>query len=381
MHAGGEFDELERGEHTLRVVEGVVVGVYGSDVFVELGPRQQGVIDLERFARPPSVGSTHQFTLGGQEDGLWALSLVEEGSLACWRTAEVGSLVQARLVRANLGGLEAKVGPLHGFMPKSHTGLDRERKPDELVGRTLTCEVLEVDRERQRVLLSRKLVLQRERTSARQRAASALHVGARVSGRVTRVERFGAFVAFGRGLEGLLHVSNLSWERVADARDVLSPGATVDCRVLAVRQGGKRISLGLKQLQPSPWDALEPRAWRERIVVGTVTELARFGAFVRVAPGIVGLLHASETGRPSDERPDRWLSIGDELALRVVAVEPERERMALSLLRRDGSRLVREDVHADVAEHLKRHAARTAASPLGAALLRALNERSRKTGS
>lgn len=370
-----DLDPTERGEHTLRVQEGTVVGVYGPDVFVELGPRAQGVIALDRFAERPELGSRHRFTLRGREDDLWALSLVAEGTLASWRTAEVGALVQARFVRATHGGLEAKVGPLHGFVPKSHTGLDRTRKPDELVGRILTCEVLEVDHERQRVLLSRKLVERRERADTRHRAVGALQVGARVQGRVTRVERYGAFVAFGRGLEGLVHVSNLAWERVPDAREVLAKGSTVDCRILAVRAKGKKIALGIKQLEPSPWEALEPRDWIERVVRGSVLDRARFGLFVRVAPGLVGLVHASETGLPRAEL-ERGADVGDEVTVRVVAVEPERERMSLSLVARDGRRLGPEDTRADLDEVLGRLVADDAQrSSFGASLLRALRQR------
>jgi ribosomal protein S1 len=137
---------------------------------------------------------------------------------------EVGSLVHARATRADRDGLELKIGPLHAFMPKSHTGLPRDQRADVLVGKTMTCEVIEVDRERQRVVLSRKLVAQRERDNERQRAVGSLAPGQVVHGRVTRVEPYGAFVAFGQGLEGLVHVSNLAYARVAHPRELVRVG-------------------------------------------------------------------------------------------------------------------------------------------------------------
>jgi ribosomal protein S1 len=342
---GGDGDDGgEHGAHTVRVWEGVVTGVYGDDVFVELGPRMQGVISRRQFDEEPAVGAVHTFTVLGQEEGLWALARAEDGLLASWRDMERGSWVQGRVTGTNPGGLELKIGPLHAFMPKSETGLERRESPRVLVGKILPVEVIDVDRERQRVFVSRKAVLRKERASERQRQAGALRPGQRVQGRVTRIEPYGAFVRFGHGLEGLIHVSNLSYERVGHPAEVLKEGMTVEAEVLTVRRDGKRIGLGVKQLHASPWKRLLHTHPPDRIVTARVTRLAPFGAFLAIAPGVEGLLHDSASGLGPTRRLADVLRPGDEVPVRIVAIDVDAERMSLSRLHRDGALVRAEDV-------------------------------------
>ena len=364
----------ERGAHTLKVHRGTIVGIYGDDVFVDLGPRVQGVISLARFGARPAIGSQHDFTLRGQEEGLWALALGAERSLATWETMEPGSVIEARVVRPTRGGLEAKVGPLHAFLPKSQTGLARDQELRVLAGKTLVCEVIEIDRERQRVVLSRKLVQQRERASEHGRELGSLRPGERVQGVVARVEPFGVFVEFGRGLIGLAHVSNLAWERVRDPRALFAPGDDVEAVVLTIRRGGKRIGLGIKQLEPSPWRAVDAETWVGRIVGGRVVRVLPFGVFVSVHSGIEGLVPRAHSGLGPGEGLARAFRSEQELAVRVVSVDPERERMELSVLSAHGARLCADDVD-DVAELARRALERadaegraTTAGALGRAL-------------
>lgn len=335
-HAGDDFDR--HGPDTLKVWQGTVVGVNGDDVFVELGPRMQGVISKRQFEDPPAVGDVYDFTLHDQEDGLWALSLRDIGSLSSWEEMEPGSLVQARVIRTRPGGLELKIGPLHAFMPMSQSGLPRGEET-QLVGRNVTCEVIEVDAERQRVVVSRKVVVQRERESAHQREVDSLKAGQVIQGRVTRIEAYGAFVQFGRGLEGMIHVSNLSHERVEKPDEVVQIGQTVDAKVLYIKQGGKRIALGLKQMGDSPWLALERTAYPGQIVEGRVTRTADFGAFVEIARGVEGLLHRSEMGVGPDRGIGTLLVPGTEVSVRIVDFDVGAERLSLSLLHPSGKRI------------------------------------------
>ena len=328
------------GSHTLRVWRGMVVGHHGPDVFVELGPRMQGVIPVEDFELPPEVGDAYTFTLRGREDDeLWALALERSPARATWEELEPGSLVQARAVRKVQGGVQLKIGALHAFMPKSHTGLDRGEDAGKLIGKTLTCEVIEVDQDRERVLVSRRVVERREKASAHDRRVGSLKVGQVVHGRVTRVEAYGAFVRFGHGMEGLVHVSNLSIDRVEHAGDVVEVGAQVDAKVLSIKRGGKRIALGLKQLQENPWRAFERGGYEGQIVHGRVARVVEYGAFVELARGVIGLLHRSECGLEPGRRPREILKSGDELSVRVLELDVEAERASLSLLHPDGSRL------------------------------------------
>lgn len=333
--------EADHGPHTLKVWRGTVVGMFGDDVFVELGPRMQGVISLRKFPAPPRIGDELDVTLRGLEEGLWSLALAvqPEKSHVTWEELETGSLVQARAIRVAPGGLEMKIGPLHAFLPKSQAGLPREARLDVLVGKILTCEVIEVDRERARVTVSRKVVLQRERESEHQRVVDQLKVGEIVQGRVTRIEDYGAFVAFGKGLEGLVHVSNLAHERVEDPRDLVKLGQVLTLKVLHVKRGGKRIGLGLKQVGESPWRDLERTLFAGAMLAGVVTRVFDFGAFVAVRRGVEGLLPASEAGLRGDQTVGAALKAGQRLSVRVLSFDVERERLSLSLLHAGGRRI------------------------------------------
>jgi ribosomal protein S1 len=361
----------------LRIYKGTVVGQHGRDVFVELGPRMQGVIDSDRFESPPIVGDVHEFTLRGQEDGLWALARVDQRPLVAWNEMEPGSLVHARVTGLNPGGLELKVGPLHAFMPRSHTGLAAGETLKPWVGKVIMCEVLEVDAQRQRVLLSRKRVLQRERGDDRQRQIGALKIGQIVHGVATRVEPYGVFVRFGGGLEGLVHVSNWAAERPGDLREACRVGATLEAKVLSIRQGGKKIGLGVKQLRPSPWLELAGQLQADDVIEGLVTRVLPFGAFVALAPGVEGLLAARDMRAEGDARavlPD--LKTGERLCLRVKSVDFELERMALSLFHRDGRKVAQEE--AEGRRVWVESAPAQPRSVLGDALRRALEQAERR---
>ncbi len=329
----------DHGPHTLKVCRGAVVGTYGDDVFVELGPRMQGVISRRELPVEPKIGDEFDFTLRGQEQGLWVLALRETKVLHTWESMEAGSLVQAHVVRVAPGGLELKIGPLHAFMPKSQSGLARDEEPSGLVGKNLAVEVLEVDRERQRVVVSRKVVVQRERESDRQRQVGALKPGQVVQGRVTRIEPYGAFVSFGRGLEGLVHVSNLSHERVDHPRDLLHEGQVIDLKVLHLKAGGKRIALGLKQMTESPWQHLERIHYVDQIVEGRVSRVLDFGAFVAIEAGVEGLLPRSQMGLSPEQSVRSLLVTGQKISVRIQALDCAGERLSLSLLHRNGARI------------------------------------------
>jgi len=372
----------DHGPHTLRVYRGVVVGLDGDDVFVELGPRMQGVISSRQFHQRPRTGDAHDFTLRGREDELWVLALEREASLETWEEAEVGAVVEARAVRVNPGGLELKIGELHAFLPRSHTGLPRGKDLRLLVGKAFACEVIAVDPERQRVVVSRKLVLKRERASDRQREVGSLRPGQVVHGRVSRVEPYGAFVRFGRGLEGMIHASNLAYERVADARDVLEPGEAVEAKVLSVRRSGKRIGLGLKQMHESPWHAFAREHGAGELIEGRVKRVLDWGAFVRVAPGIEGLVHRSESGLGPDASLRAALAPDREVCVRIVSVDPVAERLALSLLDARGAPIptdAREQARS-FAEYAERGEGAPLETNLGELLRDALDERGPSSG-
>ncbi|MDP6988607.1 MAG: S1 RNA-binding domain-containing protein, partial [Planctomycetota bacterium] len=252
---------------------GTVVGLSGRDVVIELGPREQGVVDVAEFEAPPAVGEVFELAVRGRDGDLLLLSRSEALVLASWRDMKEGDVVKARVTGQNTGGLELKIGPNSAFMPASHASLGREEDLSKFLGDDMTCKVLEIDRARKRVVLSRRAVLAEERDRKRAETTAALVSGSLVKGVVTRIESFGAFVELSPGVEGLVHVSNLSRKRVESPEDVLSVGDRVEAMVLEITEDGRRIGLGMKQLEPDPWDDLVHRIGEESVVEGRVVRL------------------------------------------------------------------------------------------------------------
>lgn len=323
-------EEGERGAHTLEVVEGIITGVYGHDVFVELGPRKEGVIARDAFLEPPAIGQRHSFTLRGREDSLWILNLIEERTLEQWVELEEGSLTTARVTRSTHDGYQLKIGPLHAFMPFSKSGVRRGKDRPKLLGRSVVVEVLHVDADKQRAVVSRKSVLKMQREG---RDPHSVVPGQTVQGRVTRIESYGVFLRFGRGREGLCHVSNMSVDRLDHPSDMVSVGDVLDARVLHVRAGGKRIALGLKQLHESPWARAEREHWEGQIVPIELVRVGDFGAVARLMPGIDGIVPISECG---GLQPRIGLAVGDRRSARILELDPDDQRIAFSLQHLDG---------------------------------------------
>lgn len=328
-----------------RFWRGTVVGASGDDVIVELGPRVQGLLARSEFGEEgPTVGKSYDFSPRGQEeDGLWRLSLGEARARAAWEELVPGAMVEARVTGVNTGGLELRIGTIEAFMPASHVALERIDDLSSQLSKTFVCEVLEADPERRRVLLSRRSVLQAERSEALAATVGSLSVGDSVSGKVTRVEAFGAFVQIAPGVEGLLHVSNISHKRVENPSEVLKKDQEVRVRILSIEEGGRRIGLGMKQLEPDPWLETAGRLSEGEIVSGTVTKLMDFGAFVELAPGVEGLVHISQLVRDRVRKASEVVKVGEALSVRVLSVDMGAKRIALSRLDDRGAVIGSED--------------------------------------
>ena len=329
------------GERALR--RGTVVGLDASDVFVELGPREQGVISRSEFDTPPEVGAVLEFSVRGEEEGLLLLSRREAKELAAWDELEIGSLAQARVTGVNTGGLELKVGPLAAFMPASHVGLAREEDLGRHLGQGMLCQVLEIDRSRKRIVLSRRAVLEAERDQARADAADTLTVGGVVRGKITRIEKFGAFVEISKGLEGLVHVSNVSRKRVEDLEELLKVGQEVEAQVMEIKEGGRRIGLSMKALEPDPWHEVPDRYHEGTVLEGRVVRVADFGAFVELESGVDGLVHVSQLSRDRVGRVQEIAKVGDTFPVRVLSVDVHARRISLSRMDEHGSLLGTEE--------------------------------------
>ena len=337
--------------------DATVSGVGTEDVFVEFGPRAQGVISADQFSSPPSVGETVRVYVErfDAKEGLWLCALKKTlQSASGWGSVEPGAVVMATARAVNKGGLEVQVGHLSGFLPASHVSLHRIEDLETVIGETFAVEVVEADPEKRRLVVSRRAVLARERDRHTDEAMERLQPGDVISGQVTRVEKFGAFVDLG-GVEGLVHVSQMAWKRVENPEDVVKVGDQVKVTVLEIKEDDRRISLGMKQLQEDPWMRFTVDHPSGSVIQGTVTRLAHFGAFVEVAEGIEGLVHVSQLAPHQVGSPREVVRQGQEVSVRIVNVEPERRRIGLSFLTERGDRLT-DDVADDatIRSHLGR---------------------------
>ncbi|MFO0982360.1 MAG: S1 RNA-binding domain-containing protein [Planctomycetota bacterium] len=355
---------------------GRIVAVSGNEVFVDLGPRTQGVIPLAEFDAAPQAGEQFEFSMVGVKDGLWTLSRHEARLLATWRELEVGREVKAQVTGQNAGGLELKVGPVAAFMPFSEVALERITDFAPYLGQSLMCEVLEVAPNRRRVVLSRRRVLQREQRAARERMRATLVVGRVLRGRIERIEPYGAFVDLG-GVSGLLHVSNISHQRIADPAKVLSIGQEVEVQILELKEGGERIGLGMKQLQADPWVEAGARLQPDQMLRGKVVRITDFGAFIELEPGVEGLLHRSQLAPSRVRAIEDVVKVGDQVTVRVLAVDPAARRIQLSRLTARGAVIGSEEELSleEVREHLAHDpAVKSATTNLGALLKAALEK-------
>jgi len=315
---------------------GTVIDIQRDDIFVDFGGKSQGILPAVQFEDEPlpEIGSSVEVTVASEhEDGTLVLS--REGAVlaATWDTLHRGQLVEAYVTGQNKGGLTLKFNGIEGFMPVSLIDMNRTEDMAPFVHMKLTCEVIEIDYQRESVTLSRRAVLQREAAEARERTLGTLAEGKVVLGVVRSIMPYGAFVDIG-GVDGLLHISDMSHRRIEDPREVVSEGQQLEVMVLKVDKEGEKISLGLKQVLPDPWTDAEGKWPVDGVVSGRVTRLADFGAFVELEEGVEGLLPVSELSFDRRVRkPREVLSEGDTVKLRVLSVDTERKRISLSLKR------------------------------------------------
>ena len=324
--------------------EGTVSAVGQRDVFLEFGPRIQGVLSADQFTELPEVGATVRVFVEEHDtkENLFLCSLRRGVQTGAWEGLEEGSILMGEVKAANAGGLELLSGVLTLFLPVSHVELDRVEDLEPYIGQRFEVEVLEVNRERRKVVVSRRGILARQRDQKRSEAVDRIVVGSIVPGQVTRIQPFGAFVDIG-GVEGLLHVSQMSWKRVEDPADHVSVGDDIKVQILEVKEEGKRISLSTKVLVEDPWNIFVRDHPVGVQVPGKVTKIASYGAFVEVADGVEGLAHVSQLSSSPINTPKDVLRLGQETKFRVAEVDTERRRIGLSLLSDRGD-LLTDDV-------------------------------------
>lgn len=303
-------------------------------VFVSLGGPDQGVIPLEQFsADPPAPGTPLEVIVRGlsKADGLYQLTIPGEAiSVTDWSDIDTGSIVEATITAANTGGLECTVAGIRGFMPISQIAEHRVENAADYVGKKLTCVITEANPRRGNLVVSHRAILERERESKRQEQLEKIEVGDLLEGVVGTVKDFGAFVDLG-GLEGLIHVSKLSWERIKHPSEVIEPGQRVKVKVEKIDKQTGKISLSYRDLLENPWDAACASLAPGSVITGTVSRIAAFGAFVRIVPGVEGLVHVSEIASHRVSNVASFLSEGQEVQAKVLTIDRDAQKISLSI--------------------------------------------------
>jgi small subunit ribosomal protein S1 len=327
------------------VVSGRVVRIDKDEVLVDIGFKSEGVIPLNELSIRKSVNVEDEVQLGEMIDALVMQKEDQDGRLIlskkrarfekAWKRIEAastaGETVEGTVIEVVKGGLILDLG-VRGFLPASLVDIRRVQDLDEFMGQKLECKVIELNRSRNNVVLSRRAVLEHERREVRQRILDELEPGKVVEGTISNIVDFGAFVDLD-GIDGLIHISELSWSHVNHPSEVLNVGEKVDVKVLDIDRERQRISLGLKQTQADPWQSVIETYQINDIVPGKVTKVVTFGAFVEIHAGVEGLVHISELADHHVENPREVVNQGDELEVRIIEIDADRRRLSLSLKR------------------------------------------------
>jgi small subunit ribosomal protein S1 len=339
------FPEITEGE----VVHGTVVRVDKDEVLVDIGYKSEGVIPVAELSIRRSVNPDDEVGVGDEIDALVLTKEDSEGRLIlskkrarfelAWkeieRKAESGEPITGRVIEVVKGGLILDLG-VRGFLPASLVDIRRVQDLDEFLAQELRCKVIELNRSRNNVVLSRRAVLEDERKEMRQAILDRLSPGDVVDGTISNIVDFGAFVDLD-GMDGLIHISELSWGHVNHPSEVLDIGQEVKVKVLDIDRERQRISLGLKQTQSDPWQQVLDSYSLNDIVEGKVTKVVTFGAFVEILPGVEGLVHISELAQHHVENPREVVAQGQAVQVKIIEMDAERRRLSLSLKRVDES--------------------------------------------
>lgn len=347
---GIEFTPLKAGE----IRDGTVVSVSADEILVDVGAKSEGYIhprEMERhgkeYVKTLKVGDPVVVYVVRPEDrdGNVVLSLSRAQQERDWREAErlleSGEIFQSTVIGYNRGGVICRLGKVRGFVPASQIVSkpeETEEKSGEedrwagLVGKELWLKVIELDRRRNRLILSERLAQRELRRRRKEQLLSELKKGDVRKGRVSSIAKFGAFVDLG-GADGLVHLSELSWAKVSHPSEVVKVGQEVEVYVLNVDRQRKRIGLSMRRLEPEPWSVVHERYAVGQLVEGVITKLASFGAFARIDGVIEGLIHISELANHRVTHPREVVKEGQKVTLRIIRIDPARRRMGLSLKR------------------------------------------------
>jgi small subunit ribosomal protein S1 len=330
------------------VVTGKVVRIDKDEVLVDIGYKSEGVILAGELSIRKSANPFEEVQLGEEVDALVLTKEDQDGRLIlskkrarfekAWRriegAAESGEPVEGTVIEVVKGGLIIDLG-VRGFLPASLVDIRRVQNLDEFLGQKIECKVIELNRSRNNVVLSRRAVLEEERKEVRQQILDRLQPGQIVEGAISNIVDFGAFVDLD-GIDGLIHISELSWSHVNHPSEILSIGDVVPVKVLDIDRDRQRISLGLKQTQEDPWQRVVDTYRLGDELEGKVTKVVSFGAFVEILDGVEGLVHISELANHHVENPREVVNQGDVIRVKILEIDSDRRRLSLSAKRVEG---------------------------------------------
>jgi ribosomal protein S1 len=317
---------------------GTIMSVHGTDVFVEFGPKSQGVCPLSMFSEPPALGARMEFIVDryDKEDGLLILSRQGTVQKAEWESLEVGQVVEARCTGVNKGGLDMEIANHKAFMPAGQVDIRHIAELSVFIGEKMPCEVMEIDRPRARIILSRRSTLEADRAERRTKLLATLEVGQTLPATITSIQAYGAFADIG-GIDGLIHISDMAYERIKHPSEVVKENQQVTVKVLKIDsaapggKGGPRIGLGLKQTMEDPTVAKLASIKEGDTLSGRITKIMPFGAFVELGPAVEGLIHISELSHDRVHDVRRIVKPDEIVTVKVLSVDPSSKRIALSI--------------------------------------------------
>lgn len=329
MEDSPEDDELEFNSR----IKCPVARVHGENVFVNLKGRFEGIVSLAQFKSEPKSGDLIEVIIKNrnEDDGLYEVAIPGSAvSVGDWEDVNVGDVVEARVSGSNTGGLEVMVNNLRGFIPASQIDRFRVEKFGEFVNQKLQCVVSEVNPAKKKLIVSRRAILEREAEEKKKELLKTIEEGSSYDGTVTKLMDFGAFVDIG-GIEGLVHVSKLSWDRVTHPKEVVSQGERVKVKVEKINQETGKLSFSIRDTIEHPWDNIESNYSEQETVKGTVSKIAEFGAFVKLEPGIEGLVHISEIAHHRVVKVSNHVNRGDEVEVKILSIDTDKQKLGLSI--------------------------------------------------
>ncbi len=329
-------DKKETGQRGtgVGVRKGKVIAIHGDDIFVDVGGRSEGLLPADQFRDEPLpvVGETIEVVIEKFDSNEGILRLSRDGAVqaASWETIEVGQIVEGRVTGHNKGGLELVVNGIDAFMPISQIDIARIEDLTPYTNEKLECLISEVDHREGNLIVSRRDLMKKRQGELADELWETLHEGKVLQGTVRTIMPYGAFVDIG-GCDGLLHIRDMAHSRVEKPEDIVHVGQELEVKVLSIDKDEKRIGLGLKQTLADPWDGAEGRWGVGETFSGRITNLASFGAFVELEPGVEGLIPIGELSFRRIGHPKEVVNAGDVVKVRILNVDSEQQRMSLSI--------------------------------------------------